>query len=79
MEKVGDVYSVDHLIRANGEHQEFWRHPEHPDIVEVCEEQMIKINDEWEIEKVVGERVLSGYHLRNSIEIDNVFKKLGEQ
>ena len=79
--KVGDTYTVEHLSRANGEHHEFWRHPEHPDIANVCEEQLIevKINGDWEIEKVVGERVVSRYHLRNSIEINNVFKKLGQQ
>ena len=51
------------------------------DNADVCEEQMldVKINDDWEIEKVVGERVISRYHLKNSTEIDNVFRKLGEQ
>lgn len=80
--KVGDIYHVEHLARVNSEHHEFWRHPEHPDIsTTVCEEQFIvvKLHGDWEIEKVVGERVVSRYHLRNSIEINNVFKKLGQQ
>ena len=79
--KNGPLYTVDHLLRANGEHHEFWKHPEHPDVAEVCEEQIIdvRINGDWGIEKVVGERVISRYHLKNSAEINNVFEKLGEQ
>ena len=74
------MYSVDHLVRADSEHHEYWRHPLVQDNADVCEQQMldVKINGEWEIEKVVGERVISRYHLKNATDIDNVFRKLGE-
>ena len=56
--KVGsEMYSVDHLVQVDSEHHEYWRHPMVQDNTEVCEEQMrdVKINGEWEIEKVIGE------------------------
>ena len=66
-------YTVEHLIRSSDGKNDFWKHPPVEDIQEVEDEQFLdlKINGEWEVEKVSGNRMSMKYHLKNSKEIDN--------
>ena len=78
--KVEKRFIVEHLIRTTNNQDDFWKHPTIEDVHEVAEEQMIdlKIQGEWEIEKVSGNRMNMRYHLQYSKEINNAFTKLTE-
>lgn len=73
-----EKFVVEHLIRTNT--YDFWKNPADPreHTFDVEDEQFldVKINGEWEVESVSGNRIIMRYHLKNSQQIDNAFKKM---
>jgi len=71
---------VEHLLRGGSNSDDFWKNPGVPadHTFEVEEEQFlnVKVNGEWEVAKVSGNRISMRYHLKNSKQIHNAFKKM---
>ena len=71
---------VEHLLRGDSNSDDFWKNPGVPadHTFEVEEEQFlnVKVNGEWEVAKVSGNRISMRYHLKNSKQIHNAFKKM---
>ena len=71
-------YVVEHLVRGNNSQNDYWRNSVANETFDVDEEQflIVKVDGDWEVEKVSGSRISMRYHLRNSIKINNAFYKM---
>ena len=75
----GEQYIVEHLVREKSSGNNYWKNPGGNDqTFPVDEEQflLVKVNGEWEVDKISGHRISMRYHLMNSMQIDNAFKKM---
>ena len=65
----GQKYIVEHLVREKSSNDNFWKNPSNIQTFSVDEEQflVVKVNGDWEVEKVSGNRISMQYHLKNSL------------
>ena len=75
----GEKFLVEHLIREKDGGNNYWKNSgDNDQTIPVEEEQflLVKVNGDWEIDKVSGNRISTRFHLFNAIQIDNAFKKM---
>ena len=78
IKKVNENFVIEHLVREKDNGNNYWKNPGGNNSFEVEAEQLllVRVNGNWEVDKVSGNRISMRYHLLNSMEIDNAFKKM---